>query len=210
MRFVRVRDPLSRPAAGDPGTQSTFGTREREIIAARHHDIPGEPITQAPRGGTDDLEKSANADAVALTPPLRTATCGATWHLAPRGPRSPDLHTPGVQTFAAPSAADLNSERGRLAVAQEYIARQGTIVDDLALDAMDAQGSRDAYDIFTERHRSGSMIVSSNGGPEEWRATFTDSLRAQSALNRFTNAAYDLVIEGDTYRTRQKPKRGHA
>lgn len=84
------------------------------------------------------------------------------------------------------------------------------VVDDFALDSMDAQESRDAYDIFTERHRSGSMIVTSNRGPDEWLATFTDPLRAQSALDRFTNAAYDLVIEGETYRSRQKPKRGQA
>jgi DNA replication protein DnaC len=84
------------------------------------------------------------------------------------------------------------------------------IVDDFGLDAMDTQESRDTYDVFTERHRSGSMIVTSNRGPDEWLATFADPLRAQSALDRFTNAAYDLVIEGETYRSRQKPRRGHA
>ena len=80
------------------------------------------------------------------------------------------------------------------------------IADDLGLDAMDAQESRDVYEIFTERHRSGSMIVTSNRGPDEWLATFADPVRAQSALDRFTNAAYDLVIDGDTYRSRQKPR----
>ena len=88
------------------------------------------------------------------------------------------------------------------------------LLDDFGLDAMDAQESRDAYEIFTERHRSGSMIVTSNRGPDEWLATFADPVRAQSALDRFTNAAYDLVIEGESYRSRQKPgkldKRGHA
>jgi DNA replication protein DnaC len=79
------------------------------------------------------------------------------------------------------------------------------IVDDFALDAMDVQESRDAYEIITERHRSGSMIVTSNRGPDEWLATFADPMRAQSALDRFTNATYDVVIEGETYRTRQKP-----
>ena len=79
------------------------------------------------------------------------------------------------------------------------------IVDDFGLDAMDAQESRDAYEIFTERHRSGSMIVTSNRGPDEWLPTFADPVRAQSALDRFVNAAYDLVIEGETYRSRQKP-----
>jgi DNA replication protein DnaC len=79
------------------------------------------------------------------------------------------------------------------------------ILDDFGLDAMDAQESRDAYEIFTERHRAGSMIVTSNRGPDEWLPTFADPVRAQSALDRFTNAAYDLVIEGDSYRRRQKP-----
>jgi DNA replication protein DnaC len=81
------------------------------------------------------------------------------------------------------------------------------ILDDFGLDAMDAQESRDAYEIFTERHRAGSMIVTSNRGPDEWLPTFTDPVRAQSALDRFTNAAYDLVIEGQSYRARQKPGR---
>lgn len=79
------------------------------------------------------------------------------------------------------------------------------ILDDFGLDAMDPQESRDAYEIFTERHRAGSMIVTSNRDPEEWLPTFADPVRAQSALDRFTNAAYDLVIEGESYRRRQKP-----
>ncbi len=79
------------------------------------------------------------------------------------------------------------------------------VLDDFGLDAMDPQESRDAYEIFTERHRAGSMIVTSNRGPDEWLATFADPVRAQSALDRFSNAAYDLVIEGESYRSRQKP-----
>jgi len=79
------------------------------------------------------------------------------------------------------------------------------IVDDFALDAIDAQESRDTYEIFSERHRAGSMILTSNRGPDEWLATFADPLRAQSAVDRFNNNAYDLVIEGESYRSRLKP-----
>jgi DNA replication protein DnaC len=80
------------------------------------------------------------------------------------------------------------------------------VLDDFGLDAMDATESRDAYEIFTERHRAGSMIVSSNRDPEEWLATFADPMRAQSAIDRFANNSYDLVIEGESYRPRLKPR----
>ena len=81
------------------------------------------------------------------------------------------------------------------------------IVDDFGLDAMEPTESRDAYEIFAERHRAGSMIVTSNRGPDEWLATFADPVRAQSAIDRFTSNAYDLVIEGESYRQRLKPGR---
>lgn len=81
------------------------------------------------------------------------------------------------------------------------------IVDDFGLDTMDAVESRDAYDVFLERHRAGSMIITSNRGPDEWLGTFADPVRAQGAIDRFTSTAYDLVIEGESYRQRLKPGR---
>jgi DNA replication protein DnaC len=82
------------------------------------------------------------------------------------------------------------------------------IVDDFGLDTMDAVESRDAYEIFTERHRAGSMIVTSNRGPDEWLGTFADPMRAQSAIDRFHGNSYDLLVEGESYRSRQKPRLG--
>lgn len=88
---------------------------------------------------------------------------------------------------------------------RKLIAVDLLIVDDFGLDAMDAIESRDSYEVLTERHRAGSMIITSNRGPDEWHATFADPLRAQAAIDRFTSAAYDLVVDGDSYRPRQKP-----
>jgi len=88
---------------------------------------------------------------------------------------------------------------------RKLIATDLLIIDDFALDAMDPIESRDAYEIFTERHRAGSLIVTSNRGPDEWLATFGDPVRAQSAIDRFTSNSYDLVIEGESYRSRLKP-----
>lgn len=88
---------------------------------------------------------------------------------------------------------------------RRLIAADLLIIDDFGLDAMDPTESRDAYDIFTERHRAGSMIVTSNRGPDEWLATFSDPMRAQSAVDRFMGNSYDLVIDGESYRPKQKP-----
>jgi DNA replication protein DnaC len=89
---------------------------------------------------------------------------------------------------------------------RKLIAVDLLIVDDACLDAMDATESRDLYEILTERHRSGSMVLTSNRSPDEWLATFADPVRAQSAVDRFTSNSYDLVIEGDSYRRRLKPQ----
>lgn len=79
------------------------------------------------------------------------------------------------------------------------------IIDDFAIERMDETESRDVYDIILERHRSGSLIVTSNRDPEEWLPLLADPIRAQSAVDRLLNSAYELVIEGESYRKRQKP-----
>jgi len=79
------------------------------------------------------------------------------------------------------------------------------VLDDFAMDGLDATESRDLYEILLERYRTGAIIVTSNRGPDEWLATFADPIRAQSAIDRFTSNAYDLVIEGESYRPRLKP-----
>ena len=80
------------------------------------------------------------------------------------------------------------------------------ILDDFALDPLDTVESRDVYDILVERHRRGSIIVTSNREPQEWLAMMADPIRAQSAIDRLVNAAYELVIEGESYRKREKPQ----
>jgi DNA replication protein DnaC len=91
---------------------------------------------------------------------------------------------------------------------RKYIAVDLLVLDDFGIDQLQADESRDIYEIIFERHRSGSTIVTSNRDPQEWLATMTDPLRAQSAIDRFKNAAYELVVEGESYRKRQKPAWG--
>lgn len=72
--------------------------------------------------------------------------------------------------------------------------------------SMAKEESRDVYQLFLERTGRASMIVTSNRDTAEWLGMFDDVLLAQSAIDRFKNAAYDFVIEGESYRPKLKPK----
>jgi DNA replication protein DnaC len=80
------------------------------------------------------------------------------------------------------------------------------IIDDFGLRPLDSMETSDFYDIIDERHRKGSMIVTSNREPAEWLPLLADPLHAQAAVDRFKNNAHDLVMEGESYRARQKPR----
>lgn len=80
------------------------------------------------------------------------------------------------------------------------------VLDDFALEPMGREESRDIYQLFVERNGRFTTIVTSNRDTSEWIAAFDDALLAQSAVDRFKNNAFDLVIEGESYRPRQKPQ----
>lgn len=79
------------------------------------------------------------------------------------------------------------------------------ILDDFALHALDAMETQDIYEIIVERHLKASTIVTSNREPQEWLAQMADPLLAQSSVDRLQSAAHELVIEGESYRKKQKP-----
>ncbi|MBM3992458.1 MAG: cell division protein ZapE [Planctomycetes bacterium] len=79
------------------------------------------------------------------------------------------------------------------------------IIDDFALQSLDAVDTADVYEIIVERHRTASTVITSNREPVEWLGLMTDPLLAQSAIDRLQSAAHELVLDGESYRQRQKP-----
>ncbi len=78
------------------------------------------------------------------------------------------------------------------------------ILDDFALRNLDATETNDFYEIIVERHRKASTIVTSNREPSEWMSMMSDTLLAQSAIDRLTSGAHTLIIEGPSYRQRDR------
>ena len=79
------------------------------------------------------------------------------------------------------------------------------VLDDLCLQRLDAIETADLYELVTERHRRAATVVTSDRDPDEWLAMMADPLLAQSAVDRLKSAAWELVIEGSSYRQREKP-----
>jgi len=48
-------------------------------------------------------------------------------------------------------------------------------------------------------------VTTSNREPIEWLGLMADALLAQSAIDRLQSAAHELVLDGQSYRHRQKP-----
>jgi len=79
------------------------------------------------------------------------------------------------------------------------------IVDDFALQALDAFDTADVYELIVERHRAAATVVTSNREPIEWLGMMADALLAQSAIDRLKSAAHELILDGESYRVRQRP-----
>lgn len=99
------------------------------------------------------------------------------------------------------SRADNSTEK----VLRSFLAPDLLIIDDFGLRRLSAQQSSDFYEVIIERHRRASTIVTSNRAIEEWIPLFDDPILAQSALDRLAHNAYQIVMEGDSYRSRQRP-----
>jgi len=99
------------------------------------------------------------------------------------------------------SRADNSTEK----VIRSLLTPDLLLIDDFGLRRLNAQQSSDFYDIVIERHRRSSTIVTSNRSIDEWIPLFDDPIPAQSALDRLAHNAYQVVIEGESYRTRQRP-----
>ena len=88
---------------------------------------------------------------------------------------------------------------------RSYVAPDLLILDDLGLRRFTDQQSLDLYELVIARHRTASFAITSNRSVEEWLGLFSDPLQANSALDRLANSAYQVVIEGESYRRRLSP-----
>jgi DNA replication protein DnaC len=81
------------------------------------------------------------------------------------------------------------------------------ILDDFGLKPLRPPAPEDLYEIVTERYEKSSMIVTSNRAFTEWPELFGEPLLASAALDRVAHDAHQVVITGESYRTRATRRR---
>lgn len=132
----------------------------------------------------------------------KTLLASALGHTACRaGHRVLFLRSDHLLKMIHQSRADNSTER----VLRTLLAPDLLIIDDFGLKRLNAQQSSDFYEVIIERHRRASTIVTSNRAIEEWIPLFEDPILAQSALDRLAHNGYQVVMDGPSYRSRQRP-----
>jgi hypothetical protein len=61
---------------------------------------------------------------------------------------------------------------------------------------VDATATADFYELVVARHHKASTVLTSNRGTDEWLTIMSDPLLAQSAVDRLTSTAHELVTNG--------------
>ena len=89
---------------------------------------------------------------------------------------------------------------------RRFLTPELLVVDDFGLHRLSAQQSSDLYELIIERHRRSSFVFTSNRSVDEWLGLFDDPILGNSALDRLANGAYQIVIEGSSYRAKLAPK----
>jgi DNA replication protein DnaC len=132
----------------------------------------------------------------------KTLLASALGHTACRaGRRVLFLRSDHLLKMIHQSRADNSTER----VLRSLLAPDLLIIDDFGLKRLNAQQSSDFYEVIIERHRRASTVVTSNRAIEEWIPLFDDPILAQSALDRLAHNGYQIVMDGPSYRSRQRP-----
>ena len=89
---------------------------------------------------------------------------------------------------------------------KKYLSPDLLIIDDFGLSPLGPTQAEDFYEIVAERHLKASVMITSNRPPQDWVALFPDPVMANSALDRLAHHAHHLIMEGQSYRKKLKPK----
>jgi len=82
------------------------------------------------------------------------------------------------------------------------------IIDDFGLKPLKPGQDEDLHDLIAERYERRSTIVTSNLDFNEWGQAFPNQLLGASTIDRLRHGAYQLVLDGESFRSPKDPTDG--
>jgi DNA replication protein DnaC len=76
------------------------------------------------------------------------------------------------------------------------------ILDDFGLKPMRPPSAEDLYEVIEGRYGHGAVILTTNRAFTEWPELFDNQVLASAALDRLAHGATQIVITGDSYRSK--------
>jgi DNA replication protein DnaC len=82
------------------------------------------------------------------------------------------------------------------------------VVDELGYLPLEKQTAHLFFQLVSRRYERGSMLITTNQTITQWGHVFGDEMIAAAVLDRLLHHSHVLIIQGDSYRLRQKKRAG--
>jgi DNA replication protein DnaC len=116
------------------------------------------------------------------------------------------LFVTATALLAALSRAQLE---GKLAEQIAFYAKPKLlVVDELGYLPLEKQTAHLFFQLVSRRYERGSMLITTNQTITQWGHVFGDEMIASAVLDRVLHHSHVLVIQGDSFRLRQKKRAG--
>jgi DNA replication protein DnaC len=116
------------------------------------------------------------------------------------------LFVTATALLAALSRAQID---GKLAEQIAFYAKPKLlVVDELGYLPLEKQTAHLFFQLVSRRYERGSMLITTNQTITQWGHVFGDEMIASAVLDRVLHHSHVLVIQGDSFRLRQKKRAG--
>jgi DNA replication protein DnaC len=82
------------------------------------------------------------------------------------------------------------------------------VIDELGYLPFERRSAHLFFQLVSRRYERGSLLITTNQPVTAWGTVFGDDLTAAALLDRLLHHSHTLIIQGDSYRLREKRKTG--
>ena len=106
--------------------------------------------------------------------------------------------------FSALNKADLSNRVDKLM--KSLLKADLLVSDDFAFKKIDQKSAEYFYAIVDERYRQKSIILTSNRAMNDWASIFPNPVVANAIMDKLAHNAHQIIIKGESFRKKYKPK----